>query len=80
MSSPRLDKVLNRWDEDGWTKADLATQRQKLAYVVLVELLAYQFASPVRDRDTGFAFYELRLRETHRSWPFTHVDKYGDRD
>ena len=48
-SSPRLDKVLKRWDEDGWAKADTdPIQRQKLAYVILVELLAYQFASPVR--------------------------------
>jgi fatty acid synthase subunit alpha, fungi type len=44
-SSPRLDKVLRKWDEDRW--ADVA-QRQKLAYIILVELLAYQFASPVQ--------------------------------
>ncbi|KAH9856627.1 fatty acid synthase [Lenzites betulinus] len=43
--SPRLDKVLRRWDQDNWDAAD---QRQKLAYIILVELLAYQFASPVR--------------------------------
>jgi len=44
-SSPRLDKVLRKWDEEGW---DGAPQRQKLAYIILVELLAYQFASPVQ--------------------------------
>jgi fatty acid synthase subunit alpha len=44
-SSPRLDKVLKKWDQDNWASAE---QRQKLAYIILVELLAYQFASPVR--------------------------------
>ncbi|KAJ7762020.1 fatty acid synthase [Mycena maculata] len=44
-SSPRLDKVLKRWDQERWASDE---QRQKLAYVILVELLAYQFASPVR--------------------------------
>ncbi|KAG5638483.1 hypothetical protein H0H81_012415 [Sphagnurus paluster] len=44
-SSPRLDKVLKKWDQENWASAE---QRQKLAYIILVELLAYQFASPVR--------------------------------
>lgn len=44
-SSPRLDKVLKKWDQENWAGAE---QRQKLAYIILVELLAYQFASPVR--------------------------------
>ncbi|KAG2076495.1 hypothetical protein BDR04DRAFT_694370 [Suillus decipiens] len=44
-SSPRLDKVLKKWDQDDWTSPE---QRQKLAYTILVELLSYQFASPVR--------------------------------
>jgi fatty acid synthase subunit beta len=39
--SPRLDKVLKRCDAS-------AEQWQKLAYIILVKLLAYQFASPVR--------------------------------
>ncbi|KAI0077780.1 fatty acid synthase [Panus rudis PR-1116 ss-1] len=43
--SPRLDKVLRKWDQEQWGAPE---QRQKLAYVILVELLAYQFASPVR--------------------------------
>ncbi|KAK2463415.1 hypothetical protein APHAL10511_004501 [Amanita phalloides] len=44
-SSPRLDKVLRKWDEEDWGSP---AQRQELAYTILVELLAYQFASPVR--------------------------------
>ncbi|KAL0065236.1 fatty acid synthase alpha subunit Lsd1 [Marasmius tenuissimus] len=44
-SSPRLDKVLKKWDQDQWGSEE---QRQRLAYIILVELLAYQFASPVR--------------------------------
>lgn len=44
-SSPRLDKVLKKWDQDNWAAP---AQRQKLAYIILVELLSYQFASPVR--------------------------------
>ena len=44
QTSPRLDKVLRKWEEDRWTDA---AQCQKLAYIVLVELLAYQFTSPV---------------------------------
>jgi fatty acid synthase subunit beta len=44
-SSPRLDKVLRTWEQDNWAGAE---QRQQLAYIILVELLAYQFASPVR--------------------------------
>ena len=43
--SPRLDKVLRKWEQENW---DAVENRQKLAYVILVELLAYQFASPVR--------------------------------
>ena len=44
-SSPRLDKLLKKWDEDKWASTE---QRQQLAYIILVELLAYQLASPVR--------------------------------
>jgi len=44
-SSPKLDKVLHKWDEDSWGEPE---NRQNLAYIILVELLAYQFASPVR--------------------------------
>jgi fatty acid synthase subunit alpha len=44
-SSPKLDRVLRNWDEESWDSSD---KRQQLAYIILVELLAYQFASPVR--------------------------------
>jgi fatty acid synthase subunit alpha, fungi type len=61
-SSPRLDKVLRKWEEDRWADA---AQRQKLACIILVELMAYQFASPVRWIETqdllfvNFAFERL---------------------
>jgi fatty acid synthase subunit beta len=45
ISSPRLDKVLKKWVQEKWASGE---QCQKLAYIILVELLAYQFASPVR--------------------------------
>jgi fatty acid synthase subunit alpha len=44
-SSPCLNKVLKRWDQDNWASPE---QRQELAYTILNELLAYQFVSPVR--------------------------------
>lgn len=44
-ASPRLEKILKSWEEDAW---DSNPRRQRLAYNILVELLAYQFASPVR--------------------------------
>ncbi|KAG0311839.1 beta subunit of fatty acid synthetase, partial [Dissophora globulifera] len=43
-SSPRLGKVLKNWVDTKLT----AKQQQRLGYTLLVELLAYQFASPVR--------------------------------
>ena len=57
--SPRLDKVLRKWDQENWGAVE---QRQKLAYVILVELLAYQFASPVRwieTQDLLFQHYKF---------------------
>src|SRR6202020_1300276 len=45
MSSPRLDKVLKKGEQDNWAAPE---KHQMLAYIILVELLAYQFASPVR--------------------------------
>ncbi|CAL1716945.1 unnamed protein product [Somion occarium] len=57
--SPRLDKVLRKWDQENWGARE---QRQKLAYVILVELLAYQFASPVRwieTQDILFTQYQF---------------------
>ncbi|QRV90063.1 fatty acid synthase subunit beta [Ceratobasidium sp. AG-Ba] len=58
-SSPRLDKVLRNWERDNWAAPE---QRQKLAYTILVELLAYQFASPVRwiqTQDLLFTYYNF---------------------
>ena len=44
-SSPHLDKVFKKWDQGNWASPE---QRQGLAYIILVELLAHQFAPPVR--------------------------------
>ncbi|KWU43709.1 hypothetical protein RHOSPDRAFT_19103 [Rhodotorula sp. JG-1b] len=44
-SSPRLNKILSSWDEEQWGAPE---NRNKLGYAILIELLAYQFASPVR--------------------------------
>ncbi|SGZ13233.1 BQ5605_C028g10557 [Microbotryum silenes-dioicae] len=44
-SSPRLSKVLKNWDEERWGEPE---NKNKLGYAILIELLAYQFASPVR--------------------------------
>ena len=58
-SSPRLDKILKSWDEEEWGGD---AQRQNLAYAILVELLAYQFASPVRwieTQDLLFVKYDF---------------------
>lgn len=46
-SSPRLDKVLKKWGKDNYNCAS-PEQRQMRAYIIFVELLAYQCASPVR--------------------------------
>ena|ERR1700683_1988578 len=45
-SSSRLDKVLKKREQESWVSS--GQRQKKLAYVNLVELLAYQFASPVR--------------------------------
>lgn len=44
-ASPRMDSVLKAWDQENWGSAE---KRQRLAYNILTECLAYQFASPVR--------------------------------
>ena len=54
-SSPRLSKVLRKWGEQRW---DAPERRQKLAWVLLVELLSYQFASSVRWIETQDLFFE----------------------
>ena len=43
-SLPKLDKVLKRWEQEKWANAET---HQKLTYIILVKLLAYQFTSPV---------------------------------
>ena len=43
--SPRMDSVLKAWDSESWGSD---AKRQQLAYNILTECLAYQFASPVR--------------------------------
>ncbi|KAJ1994195.1 fatty acid synthase alpha subunit Lsd1 [Dimargaris cristalligena] len=44
--SSRLSKVLKNWDtSNGYTSP---SDQQRLGYTLLIELLAYQFASPVR--------------------------------
>ncbi|KZS94178.1 fatty acid synthase [Sistotremastrum niveocremeum HHB9708] len=64
-ASPRLDKVLRNWESEGW---ETAAQRQKLAYIILVELLAYQFASPVRWIET-----QDRLFSQYKSERFIEI-------
>ena len=54
-SSPRLSKVLRKWNEERW---DAPEPRQKLAWVLLVELLSYQFASSVRRIETQDLFFK----------------------
>jgi fatty acid synthase subunit beta len=38
-SSPRMESILKAWEKDSW---DSPQQRQKLAYNILTECLAYQ--------------------------------------
>ena len=51
----RLSKVLHKWDEECW---DAPERWQKLAWVLLVELLSHQFASSVRWIETQDLFFE----------------------
>jgi len=44
-SSPRLSEILKSWDEKKWGANE---NRNQLGYAILIELLSYQFASPVR--------------------------------
>ncbi|KAH9953556.1 hypothetical protein BGW80DRAFT_1410098, partial [Lactifluus volemus] len=50
-------------------------QRQKLAWVLLVELLSYQFASPVHWIETQDLFF--RQYALHRDWPIPNSHWYG---
>ena len=38
-ASPRMESILKNWEKDGW---DTASKRQRLAYNILTECLAYQ--------------------------------------
>lgn len=57
-----MDKVLRKWEQDNRASPG---NHQKLAYIILVELLAYQLASLVRWIETqdllftGFDFEKL---------------------
>ena len=41
-----MDKVLKKWEQEEWASAE-TRHWQKLAYIILVKLCAYQFALPV---------------------------------
>jgi len=77
-SSPRLYKVLKVWDEED--RGDVG-HHQKLSYTILTELLAYQFASPVRwieTQDLLFTQYKFeRFIETGPS-PTLMVEHFMD--
>lgn len=53
-SSPTLEKIIENWEEEEWGAVH---RRQHLAYAILVELLAYQFASPVKWIQTQDIFF-----------------------
>ncbi|CEH12227.1 fatty acid synthase [Ceraceosorus bombacis] len=52
--SPRLEKMLQNWDKDGWGTVE---KRQRLAKELLLLLLSHQFASPVRWIETQDVFF-----------------------
>lgn len=57
--SPKITKIVKSWTEE---KHSTPAQLQKLGYTVLIELLAYQFASPVRwieTQDVLFKDYKV---------------------
>ncbi|KAG1036175.1 hypothetical protein G6F43_013099 [Rhizopus delemar] len=58
-SSPRLSEVLENWSPEKYVTP---AQQQHLGYILLIELLAYQFASPVRwieTQDQLFKNYQV---------------------
>jgi len=76
ISSPRLDKVLKKWDRDNWASPE---QRQKLAYIILVELLLPTSPPPRSlDRNSRSSFQGL-----YQDWSFAdfnwnaHEDSQG---
>ena len=57
--SPKIGKILKNWSEEKYSSP---AQQQKLGYIVLIELLSYQFASPVRwieTQDCLFGTYKV---------------------
>lgn len=54
--STAIKDVLDNWDSDFYTKPD---GKQQLGYILLIELLAYQFASPVRWVETQDCIFNL---------------------
>ena len=60
-SLPKLDKVLKKWEQEKWASAKNC---QKLAYIILVKLLDYQFTSPVhwiQTQESGPLVYYLQF-------------------
>lgn len=58
-ASPRMESIIKNWDAENWGSS---AQRQRLAYNLLTECLAYQFASPVRwieTQDVLFTFHKF---------------------
>lgn len=58
-SSPRLTEVIENWSPEKYVTP---AQQQHLGYILLIELLAYQFASPVRwieTQDQLFKNYDV---------------------
>lgn len=53
-NSARLSRVLRDWEKDGWDKPE---NHQRLTTTLVIELLAYQFASPVRWIETQDVFF-----------------------
>ena len=60
-SSPRLDKVFQKWDEEDW---GLVGKPQQLAYFILGKLLAYQLTSSVRWIETQDLLSSLKSSNT----------------
>ena len=54
QTSPTLGKIIKNWESEKWGATH---QRQNLAYAILVELLAYQSASPVKWIQTQDIFF-----------------------
>lgn len=54
-NSPRMESVLKGWESESWASPQ---NRQRLAYNILTECLAYQFASPVRWIETQDVLFQ----------------------